>query len=99
MASNEKDWPIDYDKAALARYLAEARDMSVSINAGQRISDLRNLIDISAIDLAKKCDISTLELLALEAGMMQLQPDLAQRLATEIGVDYSDIYLSEEDEK
>lgn len=96
MTSEDNNWPVKTDEAALDRYLKDARDLSSSINAGQRVSDLRNLVDISVSDLANRCDITTQELLALEAGMMQLTPAIATRLASNLGVKFEDLYLSDD---
>lgn len=99
MTSKDKFWPIGSEQSALASYLEHARDRSSSINAGQRVSDLRSLLDVSPQELAEKCEITTNELLALEAGLMQLKPALAERLAKQLGVEYTDLYLSDENQE
>lgn len=94
MTANQNDWFFQSNPDDLKRYQKEGRDLSPAINAGQRISDLRNLADVTTSELAEKTGISLQELLALEAGMMHLQPGLARRLAEQLGVAYSDLCVN-----
>ncbi|MFK8078920.1 MAG: helix-turn-helix transcriptional regulator [Granulosicoccus sp.] len=96
MTSPDKDWIYESRKEDLARYLKDGIDLSSSINAGQRISDLRNLADISVQELAESCGISPQELLALESGIMNLNASLASLLARKLGVSDVDLYVSDE---
>jgi len=97
MTSINNHWAYSGDPDDLSRYHKDANDLSVSIDAGQKISDLRELAGLSVENFSRACDVTEQELLALEAGIMTLQPDLAERIAQQLGVDRSFFYLSDVD--
>ncbi|MFK7860674.1 MAG: hypothetical protein AB8B64_17775 [Granulosicoccus sp.] len=99
MTSTDENWINNSNDENLTRYHRDAIDLSPSINAGQRISDLRGLADMSVPELSENCGITCQELLALEAGIMRLQPELAALLAETLGVEYSYLYVDEENQQ
>ncbi|MFK7992785.1 MAG: helix-turn-helix domain-containing protein [Granulosicoccus sp.] len=99
MTSADKDWVYTSNQNDLERYQQDEIDLSSSINAGQRVSDLRNLADVSVQELSECCGISVKELLALESGLMQLTLDLAKQLSQHLGVEYSYLYVDSDNQR
>ncbi len=97
MEFTDKDWNDASNPDDLDRYRKEGRDLSDPINQGQRISDLRSLAELSVETLAERSDITPQTLLALEAGLQELRPALAVRLAENIGVSFSDLWVDKAD--
>lgn len=91
----DKDWDNTSNPEDMHRYQKDGRDLCAPINQGQRIFDLRSLADISVDELAEKSGITPQTLLALEAGLRQLRPALAVRLAANIGVSFSDLWVND----
>ncbi len=95
MDFTDDDWDMTSNPEDLARYKKDGRDLSAPITQGQRLADLRILAEISAEDLAQQCGVTSQMILALEAGLSEMDPALAQRLATHLGVQYSDLWIEE----
>ena len=84
---------INSNEDNLPRYQKDGIDLSPTVNQGQHIADLRNLADVPIAELASACDISDNELLAIEAGMQQLDPAIAANMAKHLGVRYHDLWI------
>ena len=89
----DEKWNTDDSAENLKRYQKDGRDLSPTVNQGQRIADLRGLCDLSVNQLAEKSGLKPTQLLALEAGLQQLRPEQATRLAESMGVDYSEVWV------
>ena len=89
----DEKWNTDGSAENLKRYQKDGRDLSPTVNQGQRIADLRGLCDMSVDQLAEKSGLKRTQLLALEAGLQELQPEQATRLAESMGVDYSEVWV------
>lgn len=76
----------------------EGLDLSEEINAGHRLRDLRSLAEVSAEELAQHANISAADLLAIEAGLISLEREVAIPLAEGLGVHLLDIWTDEPDD-
>lgn len=97
MKLTDEEWNTDNAEENLARYQRDGRDLSQTINQGQRIADIRGFSELSVDELAEKSGLKRSELMALEAGLQKLQPDQARQLAECMGVDFADLWVESSD--
>jgi len=88
---DEDNW--DEGDAYTGTRYEPGEDLSPVINNGQRVRDLRMLVDMTPGPRADFAMIRVNVLLAIEAGMMHLERPLAQLLADGIGVALSDVWV------
>ena len=89
----KNDWKLTEVSNDDDRYGGADNNLTPHIEQGQRLSELRNLADISPEELAQKAGISIKELLAIEAGLLELRPITAHRFAIALGVEYKDLSI------
>jgi len=90
---NTDKWVSDDAESNLSRYQQDGRDLTPTIHQGQRIADLRGFCELSIDELAEKSGLGRSELMALEAGLQDLNQDQAKQLAKSMGVEYSDVWI------
>jgi len=100
MAVND-DWNYDeYDDWDAADrgddHGYESLDLNNENNSGHRLRSCRLYADISSDELADDADISHTDLLAIEAGLLPMDRELASKLAQCLGVHLNDIWNDED---
>lgn len=98
---SEDDWDEEWDSLedfpepsfAAEAELNHSNDESGN---GQRVRDLRMMVDMSPEALADYALINVKDLLAIEAGVQPLERSLAQLLADGIGVQINDIWVEKD---
>lgn len=90
---DDDDWTLDEESQEYRDYQSIGLDLSEEVNKGHHVRDLRMLIDVSPESLATMINITTNDLLAIEAGMLHLSADTAADIASALGVDLSDILV------
>ena len=85
------DLVADESGSLLSRYQKDAIDLSGTINQGQKIVDLRQLAGITIEELELKAKIPRKDLLAIEAGLLEINQTQAKQIAEAIGVRVTDI--------
>lgn len=98
--SVDDDWgDEEWDSAEEFPGLDKQEDAELyadSLSNGQRVRDLRMMIDMSPEALADYALINVRDLLAIEAGVLPLERALAQLLADGLGVQVRDIWTEQD---
>ena len=95
----DENWGMDDGGPPAVPVYEHTNDLSVAIDAGQRVRDLRNLDEISPELLAEFAMIDVKDLLAIEAGILLMNKDLATQLATGLGVELEVIWEGEQPDR
>lgn len=90
---DDDDWGFDEGSFEYNDYEHVGNDLSDEVNNGQRVRDLRMLIEMTPDALAARTGLSANDLLAIEAGMLHLEHDTALEIAAVLGVNLSDIWI------
>lgn len=72
---------------------SSTEDFDKNAAQGQKLNEMRSQLDVSPVSLAKSIGISTNTLLAIEAGLVVLSPELAKNIVVQLGVRYSDLWI------
>lgn len=93
---DDDDWGFEENSSEYNTYEHSGDDLSYEINNGHRVRDLRLLAEIGPETLAENTSISAQDLLAMEAGILQLDENSAKEIAAVLNVKLSDIWVAGE---
>lgn len=89
---SDEDWEFTEPMTDMSQYRGSGNDLSVSTALGEKLNSLRCTAAMDTADLAEASGISEDEIMALEAGLMVLQPAQAHSLAVILRVEPGELW-------
>lgn len=91
----DNDWPDNLRPVDDNQCRDDGNAPDSIIEQGRRLGNLRDLADLSPLEFAERLDLSLTQVVALEAGMVSLDRELALRIADEFDINISEVWLND----